>query len=88
MMQDAARTIAERIAKGAPEGLADEAFVERAFLAVLNRLPDEFERKQCAESLPGFRALTRSQPTPKSADPARIQIVAALLNHNDFVTVR
>ena len=88
MMQDAARTIAERIFKGAAAGLTDIGFIERAFVAVLNRLPDEFERGQCVDALQAFRALPQSQPTPNSPYPARSQIVAALLNHSDFVTIR
>jgi hypothetical protein len=52
-----------------------KAFIEQSFLAVLNRLPTETER---AASLEGFTALKQN----------RSLFLQALLNHNDFVTLR
>jgi hypothetical protein len=88
MVQDAARTIVSRLTKEAPAELADPAFLDRAFLSVLNRLPDDVERRLCLDSLQAFRALPKPAPVPASPDVARVQIVAALLNHADFVTIR
>lgn len=52
-----------------------KAFIEQAFLAVLNRTPTEAER---AASLEGFMGLNQN----------RSLFLQALLSHNDFVTLR
>jgi hypothetical protein len=51
------------------------AFIDQSFLAILSRLPLEAERKA---SLEGFRALNED----------RSLFLQALINHNDFVTLR
>lgn len=56
-------------------GLDDDAFVTQSFLSVLGRPPTESERQA---SLEGFAALKQN----------RSLFLQALLNHNDFVTVR
>ena len=55
--------------------LDESAFIEQAFLAILNRLPAGTER---TESLEGFAALKQN----------RSLFLQALLSHNDFVTLR
>ena len=86
--QDAAAKIASRVTKDIPAGADDEAFVVRAFFTVLGRQPDDFERSECRRALDELRALPDGKAAPEAVDPARVQIVAALLNHNDFVTLR
>ena len=56
-------------------GLDEQAFIEQSFLTVLGRMPTESERRA---SLAGFQALKQS----------RSLFLQALLNHNDFVTLR
>jgi hypothetical protein len=55
--------------------LDEKAFIEQSFLAVLNRLPTEAEQ---AASWKGFTALKQN----------RSLFLQALINHNDFVTLR
>lgn len=82
LVHDAAGRIATRLGGG-----DDMTFVERAFLAVLGRGPDDAERAACAEALEAWRTLGRDG-VPAVDDPARALVAWALLNHNDFVTVR
>ena len=56
-------------------GLDAPAFVDQSFLAILGRLPLETERKT---GLEGFHALNED----------RSLFLQALINHNDFVTLR
>jgi hypothetical protein len=96
-----ARLIARRLREGkhAPDG----AFVTAAFEHVLGRSPAEQEQRACARFLARQKALlsdpSRLHPFPKgppprvapAADPAeaaREHLIHALLNHNDFITVR
>lgn len=55
--------------------LTDDAFLHQAFLAVLGRPPNEAERRASSE---GFAFLNRK----------RSLFLQALMNHNDFVTLR
>jgi hypothetical protein len=82
LVHDAAARIAVRLAGG-----DDAAFLERVFLAVLGRTPAAAERAACAEALDAWRKLGRDG-VPAADDPARVLVAWALLNHNDFVTVR
>ena len=68
--------------------LDDERFISVAFLAVLGNTPDadELRRLSGIARRLGQRA---SRATPaQTASTRRIHLVQALLNHNDFVTVR
>jgi mono/diheme cytochrome c family protein len=68
-------------------GNADDAeFVSAAFETVLGTAPTKEELATCVEALTELRAALK---TAKDADKrARLQVVQALINHNDFVTVR
>ena len=66
----------------------DEAFITEAFAVILADTPTADEKLACQNALAEWRAVLQTQ---KHADPtakARENLVAALLNHNDFVTVR
>lgn len=82
LVHDAAGRIAARLAGG-----DDPAFIERVFLAVLGRTPADDECAACGEALAAWRKLGRDGG-PGGDDPARALLAWALLNHNDFVTVR
>jgi hypothetical protein len=84
---DAAARIVDGIAAGAQ---ADAVFIERAFLTVLGRRPDAGEAADCARALADWSRLdAAAAPAAGAADqPARCHLVWALLNHNDFVTLR
>ena len=83
VVHDAASQIASRLQAGAGD---DAAFIERAFGMIVNRAPTADERAACEAALAKWRALGRTPPN--AADPARTHLVWALLNHNDFVTLR
>lgn len=86
LVQDAAMRIAGRVQAAADGPLDDAAFLGRAFAVVLLRGPTPEERAACEGSLAKWRAV--SPPPAAGADPARAHLVWALLNHNDFVTLR
>ena len=84
-----ALTMADAIHKKLSERLgkvSDEAFTVAAFEAILGSTPTETEQAACLQALREWQATlkTHADPTTKS----RANLVAALLNHNDFVTVR
>jgi hypothetical protein len=81
----AAAKIARRVGR---DGDDDAAFVRALFLRVLGGLPSADEQAACERALAELREIATRE---KKADaPARAQanLVHALLNHNDFVTVR
>jgi hypothetical protein len=73
------RESADAIAKRT-ESLGDEEFMEHAFLSLLSRGPTADERVACRESLAEFARL--------NAGRARTLVLQAIINHNDFVTLR
>ncbi|MDR3405815.1 MAG: PSD1 and planctomycete cytochrome C domain-containing protein [Chthoniobacter sp.] len=73
------RECAEAMAK-LTESLPDAEFIEHAFLSLLSRAPTPEERAACVESLAEFTKLNSAH--------ARGLVLQALMNHNDFVTLR
>ncbi len=73
------RECADAIAQRAGT-LRDAEFIDFAFLTVLTRAPTPDERAACLDSLAEFTRL--------NAANARPLVLQALLNHNDFVTLR
>ena len=61
----------------------DAAFVQQAFRGVLCVAPGAAELDACVKTMRALRQLPDTSP-----DQARAQLVWALLNHNDFVTLR
>jgi hypothetical protein len=81
-----AGTIAKRIEGGHP--LSDAEFVRRAFLAVLCDEPNEAELKASVTAVAELTAAATAAGRPDPVAAARANLILALLNHNDFVTVR
>ena len=79
---ESASAIASRIEASA----SDEAFVEEAFTRILARPAAAEEVQECMRFLADFEALGGAGD--KRKERARIQLVHALLNHNDFITIR
>ncbi|MDA1054389.1 MAG: DUF1553 domain-containing protein [Planctomycetota bacterium] len=77
--------IAERIATANPSA-SDAEFIRMAFVTVLSTEPSESEQALIAELLPKLTAAARATNRPESQ--ARVAVIHALLNHNDFVTIR
>ena len=73
------RECADAIVKRA-ESLSDSEFIGHAFLSLLSRAPTPDERAVCAGSFAEFSKL--------NAAHARTLVLQALMNHNDFVTLR
>ncbi|MDF1737951.1 MAG: DUF1553 domain-containing protein [Verrucomicrobiales bacterium] len=65
----------------------EEVFIEQAFRAVLARDPEEIEVSECRQFFSELRALSGQS---EKGDELRYrgQLVHALINHNDFVTIR
>jgi mono/diheme cytochrome c family protein len=84
---DAAGKIAQRIHASHPS--ADRgAFVDGAFGLLLGRGADPPERDACIEFWDRLAALDSVKTAQDPESVARSRLVHALLNHNDFVTVR
>lgn len=67
-------------------GADDAKFVTAAFEAVLGTSPTKDELATCLEALTELR--TELKAAKDAGRRARLQVVQALINHNDFVTVR
>ncbi|QDU23258.1 PSD1 and planctomycete cytochrome C domain-containing protein [Urbifossiella limnaea] len=65
----------------------DAAFVTAAFETVLGTTPSAAELTACVEGLAELRAANGGAPAERTRR-ARALLVQALVNHNDFVTVR
>jgi hypothetical protein len=82
LVLDAARPIAERLSKGPRTEPPDEtSFIRRAFAVLLGISAGDAEITASRRALEAWR-------TQGPADSARERFVWALLNHNDFVTLR
>jgi len=66
----------------------DAAFVKAAFELILGSSPTADELKVSVEALAELRTELKDVKEPDRGKRARAQLVQALLNHNDFVTVR
>jgi hypothetical protein len=66
----------------------DTKFVTAAFSLVLGTAPSKDELAVCLEAIGELRAELKAVKEPEQTKRARLQVVQALLNHNDFVTVR
>ncbi|MGN6547404.1 MAG: PSD1 and planctomycete cytochrome C domain-containing protein [Aureliella sp.] len=84
LVLEAAPRIAERLSQRID---SDTAFVRLAFQTLLGMSASDAEVDACLDSLKAWR----EQPSPASgskAQDARANLIWALLNHNDFVTLR
>ena len=67
---------------------SDEQFVKAAFETVLLVTPTEAERAACLAAMEQTKDTLRANEGAVSDDRVRQNLVHALLNHNDFVTIR
>ena len=70
------------------EEATDEAFVRKAFLTVLSVEPTPHETAAAIDALRQLTAASVASGREQPQQQARANLVHALLNHNDFVTVR
>jgi hypothetical protein len=83
--------MADKIADGLGKQLgdvADRAFANEAFFAVLGSTPTLPELTACTQALTRWRGLYTGMQATDATRRARAHLVHALLNHNDFVTIR
>lgn len=94
LVHEAAGKIAVRLSEtgtGAGSSAADPspngetAFIRRAFAALLGIIPSSEEIAASRTALADWRALENSGDPAKAA---RAHLIWALVNHNDFVTLR
>ena len=86
--EDAAAEKVARRLENRPGTATDAAFARAAFETVLGTAPNAEELAACAEALEEWRALAARAKRPDPATRARANLVHALFNHNDFITVR
>lgn len=67
---------------------SDADFVRAAFQSVLASEPTAAERAECEEALKQLTDISKKAGRTDAALRARTALVHALLNHNDFITVR
>jgi hypothetical protein len=90
LVQDAALQIAQRLSQPVAPGDAppdDREFIRRAFYVTLGIRANDDELRASSSALKAWRKLPR-EPKEGSDDAARQNLIWALINHNDFVTVR
>ncbi|MEQ2009547.1 MAG: DUF1553 domain-containing protein, partial [Limisphaerales bacterium] len=87
LVSTAAAKLAERLVKEA-ESASDEVFIRTTFTTVLAASPTPAEQQLCAESLAQFLTAAKERKSAQPEAKARAALVHALLNHNDFITIR
>ncbi|NBV22932.1 MAG: DUF1553 domain-containing protein [Proteobacteria bacterium] len=87
LVSAAATKVAERLVKDS-ESAADDAFIRTVFTTLLASTPTPAEQKLCADSLTQFLTAAKEAKAVQPETKARAALVHALLNHNDFITIR
>ena len=82
-----AEKIAQRLAASNPTA-SEQDFIRAAFLTVLSVEPTESEQATVAEALARLIEAGKFKNRTNPEAQARANLIHALLNHNDFVTVR
>ena len=83
---EAARGIALRLGAGDP-AIDDERFISRAFAALLASDVTAEELAACRKALAAWRELHSGNEAEQAVE-SRVHLIEALINHNDFITVR
>jgi hypothetical protein len=68
--------------------MEEDEFVELSFELLLGRKPDSTERQACLKTLTELQAIAKKAGKADPDQRARRGLVHALLNHNDFVSIR
>lgn len=89
LANQAAEKIAKRLTDEYPASAAsDAAFLSAAFQTILGAAPTAEELHAATEALDEFAAAATTAKRGQPGFVARVAVVQALLNHNDFVTIR
>ena len=79
-----AEKIAGRLEKAAPS----KEFAREAFTWIIGSAPTANELAACEQAIERWIELNKTRPQAEAGRRARMQLVLALLNHNDFITIR
>ncbi|MEQ9070046.1 MAG: DUF1553 domain-containing protein, partial [Gimesia chilikensis] len=82
-----ARKITARLRKQAPEA-NDEEFVKRAYELILCVEPTAEAQSLCLQALGEMQSVLKTSGQKEPLWRSRENLVHALLNHNDFITIR
>jgi hypothetical protein len=67
---------------------SDSQFMQLTFSTLLGRSPTESEQNACHAALAKWRELLQTENHSNPSFQARSHLVHAILNHNDFITIR
>jgi hypothetical protein len=84
---DMADRIADRLSKKVGQ-VVDREFAKEAFGTLLASQPTDAEVTACEQAMTRWRELYTKMPPVEATRRVRFHLVQALLNHNDFVTIR
>ena len=84
---NAAAKIAARL-QARPEYADDEEFIRAAFLTVLSSKPTDEETSACEQAMESWSKIDPRATREVATRRARTNLIHALINHNDFVTIR
>ena len=90
LAHDAAGQIAKRLSQPKESGSSppdDQEFIRRAFYALLGIRANDDEARASTSALMAWRKLP-NDASKAAVDRGRVHLVWALLNHNDFITLR
>ncbi|MCA9071822.1 MAG: DUF1553 domain-containing protein [Planctomycetaceae bacterium] len=79
--------IAGRLSQSTPK-LDRNAFIGLTFETLLARQPDDAEMNECLSFAKKLANLQKGNSAEQTESRIRIRLVHALLNHNDFITIR
>ncbi len=82
-----AEKIAQRLHLAQPN-LTDQDFARQAFVMILANDPTEGELLAAVSALEQLTTAAKNSNRPHPESQARTNLIVALLNHNDFVTIR
>jgi hypothetical protein len=83
--------MADKIAEKLSASVAGDdyqAFVDAAFESLLGRMPTDAERAECQTFQTELAELLQQQQVHEPGERLRARFVQALLNHNDFISIR
>jgi hypothetical protein len=81
-----ASSMAARIAARLEKSVAPKDFARESFTWLLGYAPSVNELAACEQAMERWMELNKTRPDAQSR--ARTQLIQALLNHNDFITIR
>ena len=88
LVHDAAAQITKRLHAAGQSIGGDAGFIAQAFILLLNRSPTKDELADCMQAIEGWQKLSSGETLIDANHRAHTHLVWALINHNDFITLR